>query len=208
MQVSLNMTWRTQSLRPCESDLFSFRSSLQPASILRHPDASFSQFKPLSQLSNRHGSLLRLRRRFLSFCKGALLLDHFQYLAMQVGMKVSLNMTWRNQSLRPGETDLFFTIRISSQTASILTTPCPAGAARCPFHSLSSDTLMPVQSVQATQLLEGRFASEFSQCGRPWALVIGVQRLEDIFSIMSTDLRAWRGSEGRWRKCGTTYVER
>ena len=38
--------------------------------------------------------------------------------------------------------DLFFTFRISSQQASILTIPCPAVAARCSFQSLSSDTLL------------------------------------------------------------------
>ena len=35
-------------------------------------------------------------------------------------------------------------------------------------------------------------------------LVVGVQRLEDIFSIVSINLRTLHGSENRWRKCGTT----
>jgi hypothetical protein len=48
-------------------------SLLLPVNVLRHPDASFSQSKSLGQLQNRHGPNLRLRFRFLSFFKGALL---------------------------------------------------------------------------------------------------------------------------------------
>jgi len=48
-------------------------SPLVPFRALAHPNASSSQSKHLSQLQNRHGSLLRLRLRFLSFFKGALL---------------------------------------------------------------------------------------------------------------------------------------
>jgi hypothetical protein len=45
---------------------------LFPVIFLRHPDASFSQSKPLSQLPNRHGPFLRLNLRLLSFFKGVL----------------------------------------------------------------------------------------------------------------------------------------
>jgi len=46
--------------------------------VHKYLDASFSQSKPLSQLQNRHGPLLRPRIRFLSFFKGAVLLNFDQ----------------------------------------------------------------------------------------------------------------------------------
>jgi len=100
MHKSLNMTRRNhllvsqtpllhlQKLLTASKHLHSSLSScccllLAPVIFLRHPDASFSQSKPLSQLPNRHGPLLRLRLRFrlrlsfrfLSFLKDALLLN-------------------------------------------------------------------------------------------------------------------------------------
>jgi hypothetical protein len=41
--------------------------------VLKQLGASFSASKPLSQLRNLHGPLLRLRLRFLSLFKGTLL---------------------------------------------------------------------------------------------------------------------------------------
>ena len=46
-------------------------SLIVPANVLRYLDASFIQSKPLSQLKNSQGPLLRLRLRFLCFLKGA-----------------------------------------------------------------------------------------------------------------------------------------
>jgi hypothetical protein len=98
MHEFLKMTWGNQSLKSGETDVFfSFPnllttsqhphnslsrcrcSLLVPFIFLKHPDASFSQSKPLSQLPNRHGPLLRLRPRLrfrsLSFFKDTLLLN-------------------------------------------------------------------------------------------------------------------------------------
>ena len=46
--------------------------------VHKHLDVSFSQSKPLSQLQNHHGPLLRSRLRLLSFFKGAVLLNFDQ----------------------------------------------------------------------------------------------------------------------------------
>lgn len=40
---------------------------------LKHLDAFFSESKPLIELWNHHGPVVRLRLKFLSFFKGALL---------------------------------------------------------------------------------------------------------------------------------------
>jgi hypothetical protein len=48
-------------------------SQLIRISVFKHFVASFSESKPVSQLSNRHGPLLTVRLMFLSFFKGALL---------------------------------------------------------------------------------------------------------------------------------------
>ena len=48
-------------------------SLLVGINILKHPDVSFSDPTPLSQIQNCHGPLLTLRFWFLSFFKGALL---------------------------------------------------------------------------------------------------------------------------------------
>ena len=53
-------------------------SILIPLIVYKHLDASFSQSKPLSQLQNRHGPLLRPRLGLLSFFKGAVLLNFDQ----------------------------------------------------------------------------------------------------------------------------------
>ena len=50
-----------------------FCSLLVRINVLTHDDASFSESKPLSQLQNRHGSLLILRVMFLTLFEGALL---------------------------------------------------------------------------------------------------------------------------------------
>ena len=44
-----------------------------PVNVNKHLDASVSQSKPLGQLQNRHGPVLRLRCRFPSIFMGALL---------------------------------------------------------------------------------------------------------------------------------------
>jgi hypothetical protein len=48
-------------------------SHLVPINVPRHLDASSGQSKPLSQLQNHNGPLLRLRLRFLSCFNGTLL---------------------------------------------------------------------------------------------------------------------------------------
>jgi hypothetical protein len=52
---------------------FKYKMYLKKQSGLKHHDASFTQCKPLSDLQNRHGPLLRLRLSFLSLLKGDLL---------------------------------------------------------------------------------------------------------------------------------------
>ena len=62
----------TASKQPHNSLSSCFCSLPVPVNVLKHPDASFNEFKPLSRLQNRHGPLLRLRLRFMSL-KGAFL---------------------------------------------------------------------------------------------------------------------------------------
>ena len=84
------------------------------------------------------------RRHPLSLELQACHLDHnIRCPAIELAIHESLKMTWRNETLKSGEWDLFFNFRIYSQQANILTIPCPVAAACCKFQSLSSDTLMP-----------------------------------------------------------------
>jgi hypothetical protein len=135
--------------------------------------------------------------------KGALLLDHFQCLAVQVVMQVSLKMTWRNHSLKSGETDLFFTFRISSQQAVFLTVPYPVAAARCSFQSLSTNTLMPAsvspnhsakfQTVTVLSLGSGSGSSAFWK-----ALRFRISKVWSSVSYWSWEFSDLKTSSASW----------
>ena len=127
-------------------------------------------------------------------------------------LKKSVTEVWRNRS------------RLLLQN--LLTT------SKHPHNSLSScccSLLVPYivlehpgasfKSVQATQpnskpswrfklrflsFFKGVLFQKFKSVVERELLVMGVQRLEDIFSIVSTNLRSCRGSESRWRKYVTT----
>ena len=98
MNQSLQMIWRNQSPKTgktkTSSSLSEYPYNKQAScsflcslliriNALKHIDASFSEPKQLSQLWNCHGPLSRVRQRFLSFFKGALLPNPTAWLSLR-----------------------------------------------------------------------------------------------------------------------------
>ena len=99
----------------------------------------------------------------------------------------------------------------SPHQATILAVPCPVAAARCPFQVTSSNTVKPtsvtpspsvnfniVTVVLRLRLRLRLFCSfnaaslpNFNKMVRRELLITGVQQLEDVFSILRTNFRAW-----------------
>jgi hypothetical protein len=115
-------------------------------------------------------------------------LDHnIRCPAIQVAMNESLKMTWRNETLKSCESVLFFSFRISSQQASsqfpvhlLLLAARSSHFPQTPWCQLQSVQVTqptskpswssPQTHAQVPQLLQGRFASEFQQCGQERAI--------------------------------------
>jgi len=98
--------------------------------------------------------------------------------AIQVAMHESLKMTWRNQSMKSDETDLFFSFRISSQFPIQMlllaarsahfpqTHWCQRQSVQANQPTSKPSRSSPQAHAQVPQLLHGRFSSDFQQCGQ------------------------------------------